>query len=87
VASLVPTPLEIFMELANVTFSSSRRLPLGKLTSPQPAPNGLTLDAKLRANRALRIAQSMQFNDALVALVAPIASLLFSLFGQRCSLL
>lgn len=85
-ASLVPTLLQISMELTHLAPAAHSRFPLGKLTGTQPSANGLTLDAKFRSDGALRVAESMKLDDPIVALSAAITSVLFSLFRQCCSL-
>ena len=87
VASFVPTLLQVIMEVAYMTFAPAGRFPLWKLASAQPASNGFTLNSDLLADRSLAVAQSIQLDDSLIALIPAGAPLLFSLLSERCSLL
>src|ERR1700751_5576884 len=83
--ALIPALLQILMELADVAATARHRFPLGKLTGAQPAANRFALDADLKADGPLCVAQTMQFNDSLIALVSALAALLLSLLLQCCS--
>ena len=84
-AALIPALLQILMELADMAATTGHGFPLGKLTGAQPAANRFALDADLKADGPLCVAQTMQFNDSLVALVSALAALLLSLLLQGCS--
>ena len=48
VATLIPALLEIVGKLVHFRWPTVRRLPFGKLSSPQPAPDGLPFHAQGR---------------------------------------
>ena len=66
--ALIPAFLEIISKVVHFWRLALRRLPFGKLPSPQPAPNGLPSDPQDVADSHLRMAGIGQVYDLLIAI-------------------